>query len=501
MDYELLSLVPAVLTIIIALLTQRVALALFIGVLGGAFVLAGYQPLSFLENSFEYLLIAFGDPERLKIVLFVLLIGGMLEIIAGSGAYTKFADIMANKLGSPRRSRVGTWLLSMCLFFDDYANVLISGASMRKINMRNRVTPAQLAYIVDVVAIMASVMIISTWASFEGSVMAEAGRATGINKSLTTFFLESLPYHFYTFLAIILAFVVAYTGKWFGYNADNATYQLNEASDVNNHKSRLVHLLAPILTLIGFALVALFLSGIYILKRNAEPITLINILGAAPSVEILIIATILAIGICIILLKRDKVISIPGIGYRFLNGIKGMTRVSLVIILAKGLSAVSSDLGTGSYLSGLVSSFLIPELIPFGVFSVSMVITVATGFSWSSMAIVMPIAFQMVHAGDIDGMIPIVSAAVISGAVSGEHIIPFSEKAVMSAAACKITPIYHTKTQILQTMSVFFASAGAYLIMGMTGSLTSAFFFPLILLLVLHFAFARENKKAKFTEN
>lgn len=498
MDYELLSLVPALLTIVIALLTHRIALALFAGVLGGAFVLAGFQPLLFLKGSFEYMLIAFGNTDRLKIVLFVLLIGGLLEIIAGSGSYTKFAGAMARKLNTAHRSRLGTWALSMCLFFDDYANVLITGASMRKINMRNRVSPAQLAYIIDVVATIASVVIISTWASFEGSLMAEAGRAAGIHKSFTTFFLESLPYHFYTFLAIIMAFVVAYTGKWFGYRADNATYHLREASDVNNPRAKPIHLLAPIITLIGSALIALFLSGFYILKNTGEPVSLIKIIGAAPSIEILIMATLLATGLGIIMLRRDKAISPVLMKRHFLKGIKGMTGVSLVIILAKGLSAVSGDLGTGSYLTGAVSSFLSPEFIPFMIFSASMLITVATGFSWSSMAIVMPLAFQMANASDINGMIPIVSAAVISGAVSGEHIIPFSEKAVMSATACKITPVYHIKTQILQSISVFLAAAGSYMIIGVNGSLTLAFFIPLSMLLLLHFSFARKNTHAVF---
>jgi Na+/H+ antiporter NhaC len=498
MNYEVLSLVPAAITILVALITHRVALALFLGVLGGAFVLSGYQLMPFLEDSSDYLLTAFTDTERLKIVLFVMLIGGMLEVIAGSGAYNKFASVLSGKLNTPRRARVGTWAVSMCLFFDDYANVLISGASMRKINLRNRVTPAQLAYIVDVVAIMASVMIVSTWASFEGSVMAEAGKTIGMNKSITIFFLESLPYHFYTFLAIIMAFVVAYSGKWFGYRADNATYQLNSKSDVNNNRSKLVHLLAPILTLIGFALFALFTSGIYLLSKKGEPLNLINILGTAPSIEILIVATVLALMVSILLLRRDKVIPVATIGKRFVKGLREMVGVSLVIILARGLSLVSGDLGTGTYLTQSVSSLISPQLIPLLIFAVSMLITVATGFSWSSMAIVMPIAFQMVHSVNMPDMLPVVSAAVISGAVSGEHIIPFSEKAVMSAAACKISPVFHIKTQIFQSISVFLAAAGGYLIFGLNGSLTLSFFIPLLILLGLHLLLARKNELARF---
>ena len=500
MDFGILSLIPALVTIIAALLTRRVAFSLFLGVVAGAFVVAEYNIPGFFANSFHYLKEAFTETERLKIVLFVVLIGGLLEIIAGSGAYNKFADSLKNKLNSPRKSRVATWGISMCLFFDDYANVLISGAAMRRINMKNNVTPAQLAYIVDVVAIMASIMIVSTWASFEGSVMAEAGNEVGMKGTITEFFIQALPYHFYTFLAIILAFFVAYTGKWFGYRADNKTYQLNHSSEVQNSNSKLYHLLAPILSLLGFAILALFASGSYILMKQDEPVTLINILGAAPSVEILIISTILAIAVGITLIRKDRIVSFPNILQRFGKGILSMVGVSLVIIFAHGLSLVSSDLGTGVFITQSISDYITLDVLPMLIFIVSMLITVATGFSWSSMAIVMPIAFQMVMAEDAPDMIPVISAAVISGAVSGEHIIPFSEKAVMSSAACKIEPLYHIKTMIFQTVTVFIAAAGSYLIIGVTNSWILAFGIPFVFVLSIHFLLAKSNKASKIVE-
>lgn len=500
MEFGILSLVPAFVTIAAALLTRRVALSLFLGVLAGAFVYSGYELTGFAESSFHYLVIAFTDLERLKIVFFILLIGGLLEIIAGSGAYTKFADTLSKRLNTSRRSRVSTWGLSMCLFFDDYANVLISGASMRKINMKNNVTPAMLAYIVDVVAIMASIMVVSTWASFEGSVMAEAGQSIGMQGTITDFFIQSLPYHFYTFLAIIMAFVVAYTGRWFGYKADNKTYSMNEKEDVKNGKAKLKHLLAPIITLLGFAIAALFISGIYILVKNDQPITLINILGSAPSIDILILSTLLAIVVAVVLLLKDKVITIRTSGLRFAKGIYSMVGVSLVIIFAKGLSSVSADLGTGVYITDSISAYVSENMLPVLIFLVSMLITVATGFSWSSMAIVMPIAFQLASAESANHLIPIISAAVISGAVSGEHIIPFSEKAVMSSAACKISPVYHIKTMILQTLSVFIAASGGYLIIGFTDSWILAFSIPLVFLIGIHLLFARKNQFSKIIQ-
>ncbi len=190
--FGILSLVPAAVTIVIALSTRKVALALFAGILGGALVLAtGF--MSYLELFWKYMLVSFTDPERLKIVAFIMLIGGLLEVISHSGAYARLADVLSAKLTNARRSRLATWLLSFTLFFDDYANVLISGASMRNTNLRMKVSPAMLAYIVDVVAIMASVMIVSTWAAYEGSVMQDAGRGIGQHRSLSEFFLASFP--------------------------------------------------------------------------------------------------------------------------------------------------------------------------------------------------------------------------------------------------------------------------------------------------------------------
>jgi len=494
MEYGLLSLIPAAVTIAVALSTKRVALALLCGIVGGAFVFThGHLGQGFLAIG-EYLLVSFTDLERLKIVLFIMLIGGMLEIIAASGAYNEFAASLSKKLNTPRKSRLATWGLSMCMFFDDYANVLISGASMRAVNARNGVSPAKLAYMVDVVAVMASVMIISTWASYEGSVMMDAAENIGKAGSITTFFIASLPYHMYTYLAIFLVFVVALTGKWFGYAMDKENHLGDMEAEERNPKAKLTHVLVPIITLVGFAIIALFASGSFILWQQGKPITLIEILGTAPSVEILIISTLLSTGLAVFLLHKDRVIETKRLPKTFFTGLKGMVGVSLVIIFATGLSEVSTDLGTGAYVAEVFSGFITPQVLPALIFVLSMLITVATGFSWSSMAIVMPIAFQMAVTNGVPEFIPVISAAVITGAVSGEHMIPYSEKAVMTSAACKITPVYHVKTHILQALLAFGAAVVGYLLIGHGWQTIWAYLVAIGVLLIIHFAFARENK-------
>ena len=495
MEPSYFSLVPAIVTIIVALATRKVALALFSGIVGGAIVMCNYSILEFGRKLLEFITASFTDIERFKIVLFILLIGGLLEIINGSGAYNKFAQTLSTKLNTSRKSRLATWAISMTLFFDDYANVLISGASMRSINIKNKVSPAIIAYIVDVVAIMASIMIISTWASFEGSVMVDAGKEVAVNKSMSLFFIESLPYHLYTYLAIFLTFLVAYSGKWFGSKMDKDPLPVINVNERLSPKLKLSHVLAPILTLILFAIIGLFVSGTYILSAANKPITLINILGSAPSVEILIIGTILSIIVAVFLISRDTLLKPKQIIVRFKAGTFSMVGVSLVILLATGLSVVSDQLGTGIYITQSVSGFVTPEIIPVMVFVVSMLITVATGFSWSSMAIVMPIAYQMVIANGIPDALPAISAAVISGAVSGEHMIPFSEKAVMSAAATKIKPVYHIKTMFFQTLTVFIAASFGYWLYGMGVYLWLVYIISASLITAVHILFAKKSKQ------
>jgi Na+/H+ antiporter NhaC len=192
-------------------------------------------------------------------------------------------------------------------------------------------------------------------------------------------------------------------------------------------------------------------------------------------------------------LRRDKAIDARIVPKKFAVGLKGMIGVSLVIIFATGLSEVSTDLGTGAYVADVFADFITPQLLPALIFVLSMVITVATGFSWSSMAIVMPIAFQMAMVNQVPEFIPVISAAVISGAVSGEHMIPYSEKAVMTSAACKITPIYHIKTHILQALLVFGAATGGYLLIGYGWHSGVAYGVAIGVILLFHFVFAREN--------
>jgi len=488
----ILSLMPALVTLGVALAWRRVAAALFCGMAAGALVLAGFHPWPALGRLWHSLLGAFTDVERLKIVAFILLMGGLLELLSVSGAYDAFGKAVGPALRTGRKARMAAWGLSFCLFFDDYANVLISGAAMRNVTDRNRVSAAILAYMVDVVALLASVMLVSTWAAYEGALMMDAGRDVRVGGGMSAFFMRSLPYHYYTYLAIFLSLLVAWSGKWFGSRLDDHAYRPAAESLGQGTGARARHVLAPILTLLASAVGGLFFFGTRALHSLGEPVTLMGILGAAPSVNILIGATVLAILVAAGMLLRGGILAHAHVRVHFHRGIGSMASIGLIVLLATGLSRMSQDLGTGLHIAHAFDRFLTPATLPLAVFLIALLVTLTTGFSWGSMAIVMPVAFQLAAAQG-GALIPVVSAAVITGAVSGEHLAPYSEKAVMTAAACGIPPIYHIRTQLFQTLAALLAAGSGFLMLGMGVPLAWTYVVPAALLAGLHIVFSRDG--------
>jgi len=466
----ILSLLPATVTILVALRWRRVATALFAGIVTGALLVASFSPAAALRRLLDYLWASVADLPKLKIVLFILLIGGLLEVVGASGAPQALAERLSARIHSPRRARLTVWGLSFLLFFDDYANVLVTGAALRPVTDRNRVSRPLLAYLVDVLAVLASVMLVSTWAAFEISLLTGAGQGIGRPENGVTLFIQALPFHFYTFLAVGQTLLVAWSGRWLGRGAVPEERKREEepaSPPEGGSGATLVHALAPIVILIGAAVLGLFASGAFFAHRRGLPLTPMAILGNAPSVDVLICATVLSTLVGIFLLRRDGVLSRRKVRHHYHRGLASMGSIGMVILLATGLAQASGDLGTGPFLATTASHGLPAPLLPLVIFLIALLVTVATGFSWSSMAIVMPIAFQLAAAYPGGNLISMVAAAVITGAVAGEHLVPYSEKTVLTAAACGIAPVLHWRTQVGHAVLAAFCAAGGFLLAGL----------------------------------
>lgn len=486
----MLSLLPAAVTIVVATAWRRVSVAMACGVLTAALVIGGLHPGATARSFGNLLWSAVTDLERLKIVAFVLLVGGLIEIVATSGAYVAFAESIGRHVTSARRTRLAIWGLSCLLFFDDYANVLISGSSMRTVAQKRGVRPAMVAYIVDVVAVLASVMLVSTWAAFEQSTIVDASRAVGVHRSAADLFLASLPYHFYTFLAVFLAFVVALTGRWFGARWDNRPVHVN--SNFQEHtNARPGHVVAPFATLVAVAIAGIAITGIWRVIHTGERLSLFGVLSAAAAIDSLVLASVVSVVLALVLFKRDGVLRTRHAGVAWARGVRDMLEIGVIILLAKSLSEGTIDLGAGAYLGTAFAHVLSPTMVPVAMFTLAMLVTVATGFSWGSMAIVMPIAYSFT--ANASSSLPIFSAAVITGAVAGEHLIPYSEKAVLSAVACGIPAVYHFKTHVLQSITAFAAACIGFILVGRALPLWICYGACFAFIVIMQAAFARES--------
>ncbi|MGE5707088.1 MAG: Na+/H+ antiporter NhaC family protein, partial [Bacteroidota bacterium] len=409
MSLGFISLLPAIVTVLVAFSTKKVHWAMGIGILSGAVVLGQGD---FLGRFIHYLTLCFTDPVRLKIALFVLLVGGMLQVMAYTGASRKLGEFLAALVKTPARARMASFTLIASLFFDDYANAMIAGASMRPVMDRYRISPAFLAYMADVVAPLASIVLLSTWAAFEISLIEGAMQARSLTGSAMGLFFASIPFHFYTYLSIFFAGLAAATGKWFSSPLDDGSGIVAPPAEEGETKARKRDILAPLGTLLGVAIVGMFSIGA-LKTPPADRGDLSQILGNAPTIDVLILAVVLALFVMTILMLQGKVVQKKQLMSNFAKGVGVILSTALIILLAKGLEACTNDLGTGTYLTNLLGGYLSIRFVPLMIFLVATFVSVASGFNWSSMVLVMPVAVQMAQPGG-----PMVLAAAVGATIS-----------------------------------------------------------------------------------
>ena len=268
-----LSLLPAIVTIIVAIMTHRVATALFAGIVSASFVLSStFSIIPVLKTTYHYIFLSFCDAERIKIAFFLFFVGAMLNIIDKSGGYVAFSKWIQTLLNTAKKSRIAIFILSLSVFIDDYANVLVCGASMRSVSSIHNISPALLTYVVDRTATVASFVMVSTWAAFESSLMQSAGSTVNIAHSGTEFFIQSLPFHSSTYFGIFLVGLTVLQGRWFGAYFDSGELLEfeNKEKNINSNEGKLSYIFFPLLSLILCSLMKHCRWGMPALKQKQK---------------------------------------------------------------------------------------------------------------------------------------------------------------------------------------------------------------------------------------
>ena len=492
--FGILSLLPPLLAIVLAFLTRQVILSLFLGVFSGALMLNGWNPIiAFLRTLDQYMIGSLAGSWYAAIIIFTLSIGGMIGIVNKMGGTQAIANALAKKAKTPRSAMVVTAILGVVVFFDDYANTLIVGPTMRPLMDKMKVSREKLSYIVDSTAApVVGLALISTWVGMELGLFGDAFAALGVDINPFGVFIRTIPYTFYNIFALVLVFTLAARGRDFGPML-KAEKRARLTGQVHREDANLMwpdeteklkegitlrasNAIVPIVTLVVVSFVGLWYNGYdpesglawYSLKGIQESF------GNSDASVVLLWASITAAIVAGIMAMSQKIMKLNEVFDAFVGGSKSLIITAIILILAWSLGAVVSEIGTADYLVSAVSDKVPGGIIPIVVFLISMTVAFSTGTSWGTMAIVIPLAVPLAAAyvqGD-PSQAPLVMAAlsaVLSGSIFGDHCSPISDTTIMSSMASGSDHIDHVKTQVPYALTGAAITFISYLLVGVVG--------------------------------
>lgn len=474
------SLLPALLAIILALLLREVVLALFGGIWLGAWMVYGSDPFSaFLRVADTYLLNAYTDRDHMHIVLFSLLLGGMIGLITRAGGLKAIVRTATRWVRSDRGVQGMTYLLGLAIFFDDYANTLFVGSTMRPLADKFRVSREKLAYLIDSTsAPVANLALISTWIGFEVSVIAESFRASKVSLEPYWAFLVSIPYRFYPIFALVFILWLIWLRRDFGamYRAEVrarttgkvlaegasplADYESQELLPDAHQRGNLWVALVPLGMAIGGTLWGLVYTGLTSLGTG-EPASVRNLLANANSYQSLLWGSLMGCGTAFALVWLTGALRLREAFQAWLGGLRAMFLAVVILGLAWSIGSVCSDLYTARYLVQVLEGNLSLMWLPALTTLVAAGISFAVGSSWATMSILMPLVIPLsvgltrsMGAEEANFYLIASLSSVMAGSIFGDHCSPISDTTVLSSIFSGSDHIDHVRTQMPYALTV-----------------------------------------------
>lgn len=483
------SILPPLVAITLAFVTQNVVISLLMGVMVGTFLISmdGFNLLFSIQNSFimstEIMLGSLADSWNAGILLQVLAIGGLIALITKLGGAKAIAEGLAKRARGPVSAQVVTWIMGIIVFFDDYANSLIVGPIMRPVTDKNLVSREKLSFIVDATAApVAGIALISTWVGYEISCIRDGLDLAGITDvSPYNLFVVTIPYRFYNILMLVFVVLTAVMMKEFGpmLGAENRARGGNPLTEKGySNKDEAIEYVAEDSSIwsaiipLGVLIVGSFL-GFYLNGRAAilggEDAGLISLVTGSFSFKVLqecfgnadasivlfqaaLLACFVAFGMGIITKKFDME---EGVNV-WLSGVKSLIITGVILLLAWSLSSTIGELGTAAFivkaLAGVIPKFVVPALI----FILASIISFATGTSYGTMGILLPLAIPFaarISPSDQQYLIAC-SSAVLTGAIFGDHCSPISDTTILSSMGADCDHIAHVNTQLPYSLAV-----------------------------------------------
>jgi Na+/H+ antiporter NhaC len=479
----ILSIVPPLLAIALALIFRQVIISLILGIYSGALFIYGFDPLTaFLRLVDKYVIEAVSDVSHTQILVFTLLFGGVIGLISRSGGTTGIANSLSKFARTRRSGMIATWLSGLIIFFDDYANALVVGNLMRPITDKLKISREKLSFIVDATsAPVASIFIVSSWIGYEVGLIQDGLNVIGSSMNAYSVFLDTIIFRFYPIAMLFFVFLIAFTKRDFGSMlkaerravkegiVSKSTFsgsEISEKSELfgNEEKARWYNGVVPILVLVVVTIFGLIFTGIDSLRdQGINDFGVRGIISNSNSYLALLWGSFSACVIAGLMIIMQKLLNLRETIDAWFAGIRSMFLAVIILTLAWGIGAVTSEIRTADYIISLISDSINPRFLPVIVFVVCGLTSFATGTSWGTMAIMFPIVIPLSAAvtgmnnyssADTHLILIGVVSSVLAGCVWGDHCSPISDTTILSSMASGCDHVDHVRTQLTYAITV-----------------------------------------------
>lgn len=464
------TILPPLLAIALALWTKEVYFSLLVGIVSGALMYANFSPLGALETTFTILGEKVG--ANINILIFLVLLGMLVALMNKSGATRAYGRWAVHSIQSKRGALAATSALGVLIFVDDYFNCLTVGTVMRPVTDVHGISRAKLAYIIDATAAPVCIIApISSWAAAVGSSLPEGSGIDGF-----TLFLQTIPFNLYALLTLAMIVFMIVTN--FDFGAMKKSLQLEQEGKlraeenkdelvVENARGRIFDLVVPILVLIVLCILAMLYTG-----GILEGVGIVDAFAGCDAALSLAIGSFCTLIVTFLLYIPRRVVTFSQFAESLVDGFKAMVPAILILTLAWTLSGVCAEeyLDLGGYVKGIVSAGGVSlSFLPAIFFLAAVGLAFATGTSWGTFAILIPIAMA-VFGGEAGNLMVVTVSAILAGAVCGDHISPISDTTILSSTGAQCNHIEHVSTQMPYALLVAGCALAGYVVSGLTAN-------------------------------
>lgn len=466
------SLVPPIVAIALALITKEVYSSLFIGILiGGAFfaIDAGSGFTGFFTHVFsDGMIKQLSSAWNVGILVFLVVLGTMVALMNNAGGSAAFGEWAKKHIKSKLGAQLATVCLGVLIFIDDYFNCLTVGSVMRPITKKYKVSREKLAYLIDATAAPVCIIApISSWAAAVAGFVSEGENGLAL-------FCKAIPFNFYAFFTIGMMFLLICMNFEFGAMAkfeNSRNDMIDDTDEEVTTRGKVFDLVFPIVSLIVLCTVGMIYTGGFFASGEDHKNFVDAFANSDASVG-LVLGSFAALILTIVLYQIRRVLSFKDCMACIPNGFKAMVPAILILTLAWTLKAMTDSLDASKYVAGLVegSAKGLQNFLPAIIFVIAGFLAFATGTSWGTFGILIPICIA-VFPGSGDPLRIISISACMAGAVAGDHCSPISDTTIMASAGAQCEHVNHVSTQLPYALTVAGVSFLTYIVAGFTQSL------------------------------